>query len=183
LLIEECQHLDIRLSRQAALLLVEFMGNDLRTLINECEKLHAFTMAHVIEVHHVRSVSVLDAQTFSVVDAWLQRRLTHRSMHDLNALLVHDAPIKFLALLSSRVNYYYRLKRGLAVGQSIETLAQSEGKKTFPVQKDLEKVRGLTLNHLEVLKRRLLEVEFRLKRGEDNPVLLLEQFMLSNSAS
>ncbi len=181
LLIEECQHLDIRLSRQAALLLVEFMGNDLRTLINECEKLHAFTLAQVIEVHHVRSFSVLDAQTFSVVDAWLQRRLTHRSMHDLNALLVHDAPIKFLALLSSRVNYYYRLKRGLAVGQSIETLAQSEGKKTFPVQKDLDKVRGLTLNHLEVLKRRLLEVEFRLKRGEDNPVLLLEQFMLSNS--
>ncbi|MCE2930388.1 MAG: hypothetical protein LW809_03235 [Vampirovibrionales bacterium] len=179
LLMEECQLLEIRLSRDAAFLLVEFMGNDLRPLINECEKLHAFTNAQVIEAHHVRSFSVLDAQTFSVVDAWLQKRLTHRSMHDLNALLVNDAPIKFLALLSSRVNYYYRIKRGLAVGQSLDEIAQVEGKKVFPIQKDLEKVRGLSLANLEVLKRRLLEVEFRLKSGEDNPALVLEQLMLT----
>ena len=179
-LMEECQYLGIRLSRNAAFLLVEFMGNDLRPLVNECEKLHAFTNAQMIEEHHVRSFSVLDDQTFSLVDAWLQQRLTHRSIHDLNALLVTDAPIKFLALLSSRVNYYYRLKRGLAMGQSLDEIAQAEGKKTFPIQKDLEKMRGLSLKQLTHLKRRLLEVEFSLKTGGgENPVLHLEQLMLS----
>ncbi len=178
LLLEECKHLGIALTMEAATLLVEHVGHDLRPLVNECEKLHAFTNAQRIDVHHVTRFSVLDAQTFSLVDAWLQQRLTHRSIHDLNALLVREAPVKFLALLLSRVEYYYRLKQGLAVGQSLDALSQAEGKKTYPVQKDLQKMRGLTLERLSQLKHLLLKTERALKSGTQQPVLALEQLFL-----
>jgi DNA polymerase III delta subunit len=91
---------------------------------------------------------------------------------------VREAPVKFLALLLSRVEYYYRLKQGLAVGQSLDALSQAEGKKTYPVQKDLQKMRGLTLERLSQLKHLLLKTERALKSGTQQPVLALEQLFL-----
>jgi len=180
LLIQECQMLGIRIQMPAALRLVEFLGSDLRPLINECEKLHAFVNAEVIQVHHVEAFSVLDAKAFDIVDAWLQEQLTHRSVHDLNALLITENPLRFMALLLNRVEYFYRLKLGLAKGLSIDAIAQQEGKKSYPVQKDLQKMRAISLERLAERKRQLLYTEYQVKSGHySQPKLALEELLLA----
>lgn len=180
LLMEECQLLGIRIQKAAALRLVEFLGSELRPLINECEKLHAFVNAQVIELPHVESFSVLDAKAFDIVDAWLQEQLTPRSVHDLNALLITENPLRFMALLLNRVEYFYRLKLGLAKGLSVDAIAQQEGKKSYPVQKDLQKMRPISLERLAQRKRQLLHTEYQVKSGHySQPKLALEELLFA----
>ncbi len=180
LLMEECQLLGIRIQKAAALRLVEFLGSELRPLINECEKLHAFVNAQVIELPHVESFSVLDAKAFDIVDAWLQEQLTPRSVHDLNALLITENPLRFMALLLNRVEYFYRLKLGLAKGLSVDAIAQQEGKKSYPVQKDLQKMRPISLERLAQRKRQLLYTEYQVKSGHySQPKLALEELLFA----
>jgi len=157
LLQHEVSQLGIHISHQAAFLLAEHLGHALRPLVSECEKLHAYTKGEQITEEHVHLLTLLDEGTFPLIEAWLENRVSPQIIPQLHQLFVTTHPLQFLSLAQRQLSYHHRLKLGLRQGWSIDDLAKSEGKKSYPVQLDLQKIRHITLDMIESRKRSVLQ--------------------------
>ena len=163
---QEAQTLGIRLDFPAATLLCEHLGHALRPLITECERLHAYTRGQTVTRDIIQRLSVLDDDAFTLIDHWLQGRLSPKALAKLPELFRRTHPLQFLALLQRQVAYHHRIKSAQTVGHSIEETAKREGKKPYPVQKDLEKLRHVPLSRLTQRRQDILTQEHAIKRGD-----------------
>jgi DNA polymerase III delta subunit len=131
----------------------------------ECETLALYANGEHITVAHLEQVLTLNSRMFPLMDAWLQGRVTPTFLQDIRALFTHTHPLQFLTALSTRLNYHYRIKRGLALGQTLEEIARQEGKKTYPVQKDSQLLRGVSPQQLARKRLALQYCDLAIKTG------------------
>jgi DNA polymerase III subunit delta len=179
LLQHEVGQLGIQITHQAAFLLADHLGHALRPLVSECEKLHAYTHGEQITEAHVHLLTLLDEGAFPIIEAWLQGRVSPQIVHQLKQLFTTTHPLQFLSLLQRQLAYHHRLKLGLSQGWSIDDIAKSEGKKSYPVQKDLQGIRQITLETIESRMIKVLQAEFDIKRGRREATQAIEGLMFA----
>jgi DNA polymerase-3 subunit delta len=100
------------ISRQATDLLMQIIGGDLFTLVNEINKLVAFTSGRLIEEKDVRMVvsAAQEADVFALVDAIMDRK-TGLAEQILQKLLQRGTvPSQILALLARQIQIMLQLK-------------------------------------------------------------------------
>ncbi|HEU5348849.1 MAG TPA: DNA polymerase III subunit delta [Ktedonobacterales bacterium] len=170
-----------RLSAEAARMLVELLGDNLRMLANEIDKLSVYVgEGNEISAEDVRALTPFTKQSkvFDLTDA-LARRDTSAALTLLHELLAQgESPLGIVALTAFQTRAMMQVKRLSERGMSTFQIAQTAGLAPFVVEKSLPAARKFTFAQLEAAHRTLLEIDTTLKRSRMTPELALDLLVL-----
>ncbi len=175
--VERAASFDASISPDAAQLLVERVGDELRPLRNELEKL-AISVGRggVIGVEQVRALTPFTAPTsvFELTDA-LARRDQQRALALLHELLANGvAPLAIVGLTANQTRSLMQVKALSERGMRSQQIAETVGMAPFLAEKALPLVRRFTFEQLEAAHRALLGVDVTLKSTAMPADLLLD---------
>ncbi len=174
-----------KLAPDAARLLVSAVGDDLRLLAGEVEKLCTYVgPGGTIGVAEVQLLTPVARQSrvFDLTDA-LARRDRPRALELLHELLANgESALGIVALAAFQTRALLQVKllaeRGMGAGQ----IAQAAGLAPFVAEKSLPLARQFSVAQLENAHRALLEVDTALKRSRMTPEMALDLFILEFAA-
>ncbi len=180
-LVERARLLDTSLDRRTAKQLVEYAGNDSRTLINELTKLATFAgRGQPVTIAMVEQL-VQDTQEhslFAFIDD-LSRRSTGDALRGLRGLLADgQATAYILFMLIRQARILLGVQELAAERRRPDDIAAQIGQKPFVVRKALEQVRGFTREELETLHDRLVETDWAIKTGRARAEVALELLVM-----
>jgi DNA polymerase III subunit delta len=170
-----------RISPEAARMLVESLGDDLRMLATEIDKLGTYVgESGEISAEDVRALTPVTRQSkvFDLTDA-LARRDTSTALALLHELLANgESPLGIVALTAFQTRSLMQVKLLSDRGMPAHQIASAAGIAPFVVEKSLRLARRFTFAQLEAAHRTLLEIDTSLKRSRMTPELALDLLVL-----
>jgi len=170
-----------RMSPDAARMLVESLGDDLRMLASEIDKLGTYVgEGGEIGGDDVRALTPVARQSkvFDLTDA-LARRDTSAALALLHELLANgESPLGIVALTAFQTRSLMQVKLLSDRGMPAHQIASAAGIAPFVVEKSLRLARRFTFAQLEAAHRTLLEIDTSLKRSRMTPELALDLLVL-----
>ncbi|CAG0931598.1 DNA polymerase III subunit delta [Thermoflexales bacterium] len=165
----------------AAQRLAALSSGDLRRLDSEINKLLTYVNVQRSVTEKDVNLLVSDASTssvFNLVDA-LGKRDGKRAIHELHHLLDQgENPLGLLAMIVRQYRLLILVKELQARNLSPDAMAKELGQHPFAIKKINEQARHYQdLSQLEVIYRRLLEIETEIKTGQTSDVLALDLFV------
>lgn len=179
---KRAQGCGVKISGEAATMLADFIGSQLRLLANELDKLATYVGAgQTIEVSHVRllSAQVQEARIFDLTDALAQRNrtLALNLLHDLLADGMH--PLAMLPTITSQVRNLLLVKELASSGLRAPQIASALGSAPFLVEKALRNIGKFSTPQLEQTYHQLLETDAALKRSRLTPEMALDLLVVN----
>lgn len=179
---KRAQSIGVKISGEAVKLLADFIGNQLRLLANELDKLATYVGAGgTIEAGHVRllSAEVQEARIFDLTDALAQRNRTEalNLLHDLLADGQH--PLALLPTITSQVRNLLLVKELASDGLRAAQIASALGSSPFVIEKALRNIGKFSVAQLENTYRRLLDTDAALKRSRLTPEMALDLLVVN----
>lgn len=165
------------IERPAADALAIAVGDDLRLLDSEIEKLATY-------VNNQRPITTADvdllvpyagaANVFAMVDAIGRRdgRAALRSLHKL--LDENAAPLYLLSMIVRQFRILIQVKELSSQGLAASTIAKRAGLHPFVAEKAQRQAMNFSIGQLEVIYARLLETDLAIKTGKTEDVLALD---------
>lgn len=179
---KRAQSIGVTLSPDAAALLANLVGNQLRLLANELDKLATYVGdGATITVDDVRKLSahVQEARIFDLTDALAQRNRTQalNILHDL--LADGEPPLKLISTITTQVRSLLLVKELAQKGMHAAQIATTIGVAPFVADKALRQVGKFTPAQLEGAYRQLLATDATLKRSRMTPEVALDLLVVS----
>jgi DNA polymerase III subunit delta len=169
------------LAPDAARLLASEVGEDLRLLANELDKLSTYAgTGGTITVEDVRALSPASsrARVFDLTDA-LARRDRKRALALLHELLAAgESPLGIIALTAYQTRTLIQVRALADRGLRAHQIAQAAGMPPFVAEKSLALARQFSAAQLEAAHRLLLDVDTGLKRSRMTPEMALDLLVL-----
>ncbi len=167
----------VTISPDAAALLANLIGNQLRLLANELDKLATYVgdgATITIDVVHKLSAHVQEARIFDLTDALAQRNRTQalNILHDL--LADGEPPLKLISTITSQIRSLLLVKELSQKGMRSAQIATAIGIAPFIADKALRQVGKFTPAQLEGAYRQLLATDATLKRSRMTPEIALD---------
>ncbi len=171
------KNLGVSIAPQAKKLLADFIGNNLRLLANELDKLATYVgKGATINIDDVRQLSaqVQEARIFDLTDALAQRNCQQalNILHDL--LSDGEPPLKLLSTITTQVRSLLLVKELAQKGMHAPQIASTLGIAPFIVDKSLRQVGKFSPAQLERAYRQLLATDAALKRSRLTPEMALD---------
>ncbi|HEX5442014.1 MAG TPA: DNA polymerase III subunit delta [Ktedonobacterales bacterium] len=170
-----------RITAEAARMLVESLGDDLRMLASEIDKLGTYVgEGGEIRAEDVRALTPVARQSkvFDLTDA-LARRDTSTALALLHELLANgESPLGIVALTAYQTRSLMQVKLLSDRGMPAHQIASAAGIAPFVVEKSLRLARRFTFAQLEAAHRALLAIDTALKRSRMTPELALDLLVL-----
>ena len=167
----------VRLAPDAVRLLAAEVGDNLRLLAAEVDKLATYAGAGgTITAKDVRALTPAahTARVFDLTDA-LARRDRTRALALLHELLAAgESPFGIIALTAFQTRALLQVKTLAERGLRAHQIAQSVGMAPYVVEKSLPLARQFTFAQLEAAHRALLDVDTALKHSRMTPELALD---------
>ncbi|HLZ61215.1 MAG TPA: DNA polymerase III subunit delta [Ktedonosporobacter sp.] len=182
---KRAKSINVKITGEATKLLADFMGNNLRLLANELDKLATYVGKDAtISAEDVRQLSaqVQEARIFDLTDALAQRNRKQalNILHDL--LSDGEPPLKLISTITTQVRTLLLVKelaqKGMRSAQVVSTL----GIAPFVAEKSLRQVGNFTPAQLESTYRQLLETDAALKRSRLTPEMALDLLVVQFGA-
>jgi DNA polymerase III subunit delta len=174
---ERARQLDAQLAPDAAALLVEFAGNDSRSLYNELRKLAAYVGAGGTIRQDAVRLLVQDSgesSVFAFVDALAARQLGG-ALTLLHGLLDDgQAPTYLLFMIARQIRILLQVKELADQRLRADAIAAELGQKPFVVRKALDQAARFQSNALLQLHDRLVELDHWSKTGRIEAAAALE---------
>jgi DNA polymerase-3 subunit delta len=173
------------IDHQAANLLAQLVGRDLRMLDQEIEKLLLYADGRPVASDDVKTLvsRVRETSIFDLVDSAGRResdaalRLLHRLLDD------GEAPLYLLAMLARQIRILIQVSelrdRGLTQKQITDRLKLHP----FVVQKGLAQSRNFSMTQLEAAHRLLVETDWSIKTGKMENVMALDLLVVELARS
>ncbi len=179
---KRAQSIGVKLTPEALSLLANFIGNQLRMLANELDKLAMYVGERgVIEADDVRKLSaqVQEARIFDLTDALAQRNRTQALdlLHDL--LADGEPPLRLISTITSQVRSLLLVKELAAEGMRAQQIASQTGMAPFVADKALRQVGKFQMTQLEGAYRQLLATDAALKRSRMTPEMALDLLVVN----
>ena len=179
---KRAQGCGVKISGEATTLLANFIGNELRLLANELEKLATYVGAGgTIEANHIRLLSAQgqDARVFDLTDALAQRNRT-LALNLLHELLADGShPLALLPTITSQVRNLLLVKELAAGGLRAAQIASAIGSPPFLVEKALRNIGKFSSTQLEKTYHQLLDTDAALKRSRLTPEMALDLLVVN----
>ena len=176
---------EARITPEAIRLLVASVGDDLRLLAGEIEKLSvAVGRGGQIGVEQVRALTPQVSQSviFDLTDA-LARRDRQRALALLHEELAKGtAAQQIVGLIAAQTRSLMQVKAMAERGMRAPQIAQTAGMPPFVVEKSLTLARQFSVAQLEAAHRALLETDVALKTSRMTPELALDLLALQFGA-
>ncbi len=175
----------VKITPEAVTLLANFIGNQLRMLANELDKLAMYVGARgVIEADDVRKLSaqVQEARVFDLTDALAQRnrKAALDLLHDL--LADGEPPLRLLSTITSQVRSLLLVKELAEDGLRAQQIASATGMAPFVAEKALRQIGKFKVTELEGAYRQLLATDAALKRSRMTPEMALDLLVINFGA-
>jgi DNA polymerase-3 subunit delta len=183
---ERARQLQAHLQPAAGELLVEYVGNDSRALLNELSKLATYTgPGGVITPAEVRLLvqDSSESSVFEFVDALAARRLDPALARLRGLLDDGQAPTYLLFMLARQVRILLQVKELAERRMRPAAIASVLNQKPFVVRKALEQAMRFSAEALLQLHDRLVELDHWTKTGRIDPEAALELFVAEACAS
>jgi DNA polymerase-3 subunit delta len=169
-----------RIETGAISLLAAFVGNDLRLLDHEIDKLLSYTgEERPITERDVQTLVsyVREADIFQMVDA-LGKRDSREAMKLLHRLLEEgQPPLYLLHMIARQFRILLRVKELMGKGTSAADVRTLLGLHPFVVDKITKQAPNFSIAQLEAIYHRLLEIDLAVKTGRMEPGLALSVFV------
>jgi len=174
--------LGVTIRPDAAAMLANFIGSQLRLLANELDKLAMYAgESAVITVDDVRKLSaqVQEARVFDLTDALAQRnrRQALDILHDL--LADGEVPLRLISTITSQVRSLLLVKELSQTGMRAAEIASTAGLSPFVAEKALRQVGKFTISQLENSYRQMLATDAALKRSRMTPEMELDLLVVN----
>lgn len=165
------------ISPQATKLLIEFIGNDLRVLSHEVEKLSLYAAGRRIEESDVRLLvsHVREANIFTMVDAIVERRaaVASRLVHQL--LDDGSPPSYLLHMITRQFRFLIQIRDLLAKGIPPGSIGVTIGLTSqYALRKAVEQAQAYPMPRLQEAYRALLKADMAIKTGSLDAEIALE---------
>lgn len=164
---KEAKKIEIQLEKDAVLTLIERVGNNLRELSQELEKLKLLAYPkNVITKKMVKEICISNEDLFSLADFLLKGDKGH-ALLEYHKLLERKHPLEVLSALQTMLRRWITIK--LKSGEmSLFEISKLTGQHEFVVKTTLEKMKDTPLKDLVNLKQSLTSAEYKIKSGQDN---------------
>jgi DNA polymerase-3 subunit delta len=184
-IVKRAQGLGVKITPEATSLLANFMGNQLRMLANEIDKLATYVGERaIINVEDVRllSASAQEARIFDLTDALAQRNRKQALdlLHDL--LADGEPPLKLISTITSQVRSLLLVKELASDGLRVQQIVTATGMAPFVAEKALRQVGKFQMAQLEGAYRQLLATDAALKRSRMTPEMALDLLVVNFGA-
>ena len=174
-IMDRAQQSDISIEPRAAASLAESVGNDLRVIVSELEKLSLYRSGDTIRHEDVAELVsyARDASIFAAVDAILEGR-SGAAIRMVHGLLQGGAsPTYLLVMLARQVRLLILAKELKAEGVPGNELGNRLGLSGYPLRKTLDQEAAFTSARLTETHRRLLEADLSMKStGADSGLIV-----------
>lgn len=155
----------ITLERSASLTLIEQVGNNLREMSVEIEKLKLLAYPKTeITKKMVKEICISNEDLFALTD-FLMKGDKGNSLLEFKKLLDKEHPMKILSALQSMLKKWITIKLK-SKSNSFAEISRMVGQHEFVVQKTLEKMKDTPLKDLVKLRENLINAEFKIKSGQ-----------------
>jgi DNA polymerase-3 subunit delta len=173
--------LGVKITSEATTTLANFIGNQLRLLANELEKLATYVgPGATITIEDVRQLSaqVQEARIFDLTDALAQRNRKQALdlLHDL--LADGEPPLKLISTITSQVRSLLLVKELADNGLRVSQIVSATGLAPFVAEKALRQVGKFSTLQLEGTYRQLLATDAALKRSRMTPDMALDLLVI-----
>lgn len=163
-IIKQAKSYKLNLTPEAVQTLISMVGNNLRQLDSEIQKL-------AISVHpkdtadekDVKEICTNNEDLFALSDALMQMQYD-TALLEYKKLLDKDHPIKILATLQTMVRKWVTLKANSK--KSSFELTKMTGTNEYVIKLNLQKMKNTTLKQLVTLKSNLTNCEYKIKSGQ-----------------
>jgi DNA polymerase-3 subunit delta len=165
------------LSPEAAVALVQAVGNNQRLLDQEIEKLLTFANRERPVTSYDVSLLVPYAQEaviFDAVDAMGQRDGVKAAQLIHNLLEHGNDPLYLFAMIVRQFRLLIQIKELADEGMNAAAISKTIQLHPFPTRKLYTQARNFTLQQLERVHRRLLEIDVQIKTGQIDSVVALD---------
>ncbi len=174
--------INVKIAPDATALLANFIGNHLRLLANELDKLATYVgPGGTITAQEVRLLSahVQEARVFDLTDALAQRNRKQalNILHDL--LSDGEPPLKLLSTITSQVRSLMLVKELAQKGMRSPQISSTLGMAPFIADKALRQVKNFDVPQLESTYRQLLATDAALKRSRLTPEMALDLLVMT----
>ncbi|MGI5917657.1 MAG: DNA polymerase III subunit delta, partial [Anaerolineae bacterium] len=172
----------VEIDPRAVTMLVTYVGQDLRALDQELEKLAAYTdYTGTISEDDVRAMvsAAREVDIFALVDS-LGLRQRAQAMHHLQVALADGAnPLYLLTMIARQIRLIMGVKELADEGASTQEIGrQMEIRHRFIIDKLLRQALQFDMAELDALMRRVLEIDQAIKTGRVEGTLALEMLVL-----
>lgn len=161
---KEAKKLEITLEKEASLTLIEQVGNNLRELAQELEKLKL--LAHpqtTITKKMVKEICISNEDLFALTDFLLKGEKSH-ALQEFQKLLDKKHSLEILSTLQTMLRKWITIKiksKDLTPFEISKIVGQHE----FVIKTTLDKMKTTPLKDLIALKQNLTTAEFKIKSG------------------
>lgn len=154
----------LNLTPDAVSTLISMIGNNLRQLDSEIQKLAISVLPKdTANENDVKEICTNNEDLFALSDALMQMQYD-TALLEYKKLLDKDHPIKILATLQTMVRKWVTLKAN-SKASSFELLKLT-GMNEYVIKLTLQKMKNTTLRQLVALKENLTTCEYRIKSGQ-----------------
>jgi DNA polymerase-3 subunit delta len=179
-IVDHAEKKGTRIEFSAANDLAMFIGADLRALDNELEKLMAYRRGGAIRREDVRALvaPVQEQSIFELVDA-LGSRNTAAALELLHEQLRHNAAPQYLLVMIVRQFRLLLQVRDLAArGLAVDAIRDQLKLHPFVARKVFDQSRNYSIEQLEWVYRKLLEVDVAMKTSRADPNVTLDMLVV-----
>ncbi len=178
--IEHVEHKGGKIEFSAANDLALFIGQDLRALDNETEKLILYRNGETIRRDDVRALvaSAQEQSIFDLVDALGQRRTT-RALELLHDQLRHNAnEFYLLSMITRQYRLLLQVTDLMRRGMATDAIQKQLSLHPFVTRKMVEQARNYSVEQLEQIMEQLLETDVNLKTSQLEAGLALDMLVV-----
>lgn len=162
-----------KISKDSALNLFRNTGPELRKLDSELEKLVLNAYPNkTITNESIQWLGSSYENIFTLADFWLQNK-TADAMTELNKLLEKDHALRIIATLRTIIRKWLKIKIESRNKDAFE-ISKIVNSHKFVVEKDLQKLKNISVERLVELGEKLVHAEYSIKSGRLEPEMSLE---------
>lgn len=162
---KEAKKHDVTLEKDAAIALIEQVGNNLRDLAKELEKLKLLAYPETkITKKMVKEICISNEDLFVLAD-FLMKGDKGKALLEFRKLLDKKYSLEILSALQTMLRKWITLK-SKSREKSLFELSKLTGQHEFVVKTTLEKMKDTPLRDLVKLKQNLTEAEYKIKSGQ-----------------
>lgn len=155
----------LKINPDAITALISQVGNNLRQLDGELEKLKLMCYPDKVATKEmVKEICISNEDLFAFSDFLMQGE-KDKALYEYRKLLEKKYPLEILATLQTMLHRWILLKARSSEMGTFE-LARMTGQHEYVVKLTLQKLKKANLKELVALKKRLTDAEFRIKSGQ-----------------
>lgn len=164
-IIKEAKKREISFEKEAILALIEQVGNNLREIVHEIDKLKLIAYPQtLITKKMVREICITNEDLFLLTDCLLKGEKC-KALLEFEKLLDKKHPLEILSAIHTMLRKWITIKTK-SKELSLFEISKLTGQHEFVVKTTLEKMKNTPLTDLVKLKQNLVEAEFKIKTGD-----------------